>query len=105
MTDEARELLLYIENDGDLYRQQFTPILKNLTAKKARGIYEHDKAVKLFLYLVESGAKKYAKEFGGTWNLMFSIPARKSVAESLTESFEVEYRNGAFKSFVPKKYQ
>lgn len=39
---EARELKLYIDNDGDLYRRQTTSILKNLTTKKVRSQYKHD---------------------------------------------------------------
>ena len=44
---EARELVLFCENDGDIYRQQGTPILKNLITKMARGVYDKKKAVKL----------------------------------------------------------
>lgn len=41
----ATELKLYIDNDGNLYRQQTTSILKNLITKQARGEYKHDLAV------------------------------------------------------------
>ena len=58
--DAARDLELTIANDGDLYRQQFQPIMKNLMKKRRAGTYRHDLAVKLFGYLVEAGAKKYA---------------------------------------------
>jgi len=60
----AEELKLYIDNDGNLYRSQPLAILKNLATKRARGEYRHDLAVKLFGHRVESGAKKYNKEFG-----------------------------------------
>ena len=65
------DLYLTIESDGTLYRQQYLPILKNLTTKKARGIYNKDLAIKLFMYLVENGAKKYVADFGGKWNDIF----------------------------------
>lgn len=68
MSTEATELQLYIENDRGLHRQQGLPILKNLATKVASGKYEHDKAVKLYMHFAESGAKKYAKEFGGGAN-------------------------------------
>jgi hypothetical protein len=107
MIDEhaATELKLYIDNDGDLYRRQTTSILKNLATKKVRSQYKHDLAVKLFGYLVEAGAKKYAKEFGGTWNKMFDVPTRKHVAEELTRDFEVEFELGNYDKLLPKKYQ
>jgi hypothetical protein len=109
MTDHAAtELEQYIENDADLHRQQHTSILKNLATKKARGQYKHDLAVKLFGYLVESGAKKYAKAFGSPnqpWHKMFDVPTRKRVAEELTKSFEAEYKLGNYDNLLPKKYQ
>jgi hypothetical protein len=105
-TSAARELQLYIESDSGLYRQQYQPILKNLATKKARGIYVHTKAVKLFGYLVESGAKKYVKEYGGqSWHDMFNVPTRKIVAENLTDSFETGYDYGNYDNMLPKKYQ
>lgn len=104
----AHELKLFIKNDADLYRQQHTPINKNLATKKARGQYKHDLAVKLFGYLVEAGAKKYAKAFGSPgqpWHKMFDVPTRKAVAEDLTKTFETEYALHNFDDLLPKKYQ
>ena len=60
----AQELKLFTENDRDIYRSQTTSILKNLATKKASGKYDHDRAADLFMYLAESGAKKYTKEMG-----------------------------------------
>lgn len=105
---EARELTLYIENDANLHRQQHAPILKNLATKKVRSQYKHDLAVKAFGYLVESGAKKYAKEFGSSnqpWHKMFDTATRKLVAEDLTRDFEGEFELGNYDNLLPKKYQ
>ena len=108
-TQEAvvAELELYINNESSLY-SQMTAIHKNLITKKARGEYKHALAVKLFGYLVESGAKKYAKEFGSPghpWHKMFDVPTRKRVAEELTNTFEVEAKLGNYDRMLPKKYQ
>jgi len=107
MTDDARELKLYIVNDAALHRSQHEPIRKNLATKKARGEYKHDLAVKRFGYLVEAGAKKYAKEFsvGTDWHKMFDVPTRRAVAEELTKSFEAEHALGNYDYLLPKKYQ
>jgi len=105
---EARELKLYIDNDADLHRSQHVSILKNLATKKARGAYEHPLAVKLFGYLVEAGAKKYAKEFGSpgqVWHQLFPASTRKAVAEELTTDFEDEHALGNYDHLLPKKYQ
>jgi hypothetical protein len=106
-SDEARELALYISSDADLYRQQHLPGIKNLMRKRAAGKYDHNKAVKLFMYLTESGAKKYAKEYAnaGEWHQMFPPAVRREAAESLVEDFEAEAETGNYDNFIPKKYQ
>lgn len=105
MSDDAVELVLYIENDGDLYRQQYQPILKNLANKRANGIYQIPAAQKLMGYLVESGAKKYAKEFGSPgqpWHKMFSVAVRKEAAADLEKKFRAEDDLGAYKHLLTK---
>lgn len=106
-TGDARELEVYIENDSDLYRRQFQPIQKNLITKMARGVYHHAGAVKLFGYLMESGAKKYVKEFGSpgdVWHQMFNTATRKHAAERFADYFEVEAKLGNYDNYLPKKY-
>ena len=91
---ETSELKIYIDNEQSLDKQKME-IYKNLSRKQKKGIYEHDLAVKLFMYLVENGAKKYAKESGDdvVWHEMFSKADRKQVAEELTKDFEDAYKN------------
>ena len=109
MDDQAAtELKLYIDNDAALRRQQHVPIWKNLATKKVRSQYKHDLAAKLFGYLVEAGAKKYAQEFGSpgqSWHQMFPVPTRKAAAEALTRDFESEFELGNYDHLLPKKYQ
>lgn len=103
----ARELFLYTQNDGALYRSRRKPIERNLTDKKAQGKYDSEKAVKLYAYLTEDGAKKYAKEFGAAkdWNIMFPKPVRLQAARMFRDDFEAEHALGNFAHHVPKKYQ
>ena len=105
---EARELELYIDNDAALHQGQRQSILKNLATKKITSKYRHDLAVKLFGYLVEAGAKKYAKEFstpGFPWHKMFDVTTRKAVANAFTRDFETEFEQGSYDHLLPKKYQ
>jgi len=85
---EARELQLTAENDADLYRQRLVPIYKNLSRKKAKGIYDHKKAVKLMRYAVDEENSKYKKQYG----VSFNPATRDKVAESMTRQFEAEHR-------------
>jgi hypothetical protein len=104
----VQELKLFTENDGDIYRQMTTSILKNLATKKASGKYSHDKAVDAFMYLAEAGAKKYAQEMGSpgqAWHTMFPIEARRVAAAEWRDEFESEYENGTYDNYLPKKYQ
>jgi hypothetical protein len=89
----ARELALSIENDGELYRSQAQPIMLNLARKMKRGIYNPELAIKLWMYLVEAGAKKYAKDFGSrgdNWFDMFNKATREEAARQLAEGYEEE---------------
>jgi predicted nucleic acid-binding Zn-ribbon protein len=108
-SDEAYELYLYLENDADLYRQQYTPILKNLINKAHRGVYDHDKSVKLWMYLVDAAAKKYQQEFGSLgdkWHETFSKADRLLIAKFLADAFVVSFNGNEFtEDMVAKKYQ
>jgi hypothetical protein len=107
-SDEVRELKLYIDNDSQLYRSQTTSILKNLMTKRGQGQYDPSKAVKLWMYLVDAGAKKYAKEHGSPgdkWNEMFTKADREAVAKEMNDDFEAEAKLGNYDDLLPKKYQ
>jgi len=86
-SDAMSELELYIENDGDLYRQTFMPIINNIKRKIKSGKYNHLLAPKLWMYFVENGAKKYGKEFGGTWNEIFTKKDRMILAQKLADYY------------------
>jgi len=86
----ARELKLYIEQDRDLYRQQIVPIIKNVQRKMKSGKYDHAQAPKLWLYLVDNGAKKYVKEFGGDVKRDWPKDLRMSIANEFANEYKAE---------------
>ena len=86
----VQELKLYIENDRDLYRQQTVSIIKNIQKKMKSGKYEHLQAPKLWMYLVDNGAKKYVKEFGGDVKNQFPKDVRHSVAVEFANEYRAE---------------
>lgn len=119
--DEAAmtELELYIDNDGDLYRQRTQPIEKNLYLKITKGTYSKQLAPKLWGHLVEAGAKKYAREFsapqrrGGfvtssEWTRMFPKAERDALAAEYARRFERAVENGEYRHLektLPKKFR
>ena len=89
--DDVRELVLFIENDAGLYRQQYMPIVENLRKKKAKGKYDHELAVKLVCYLTDAGAKKYGREIAGDRTFTFNVPTRTAAAREILDGIEAEY--------------
>ena len=63
-SDATNELDTFIMNNERLYRQRFMPIISNIKRKLAKGIYDHEKAQKLWMYLIDDAAKEYVKEYG-----------------------------------------
>ena len=94
--NEANELKLWIENDADLYRQRLVPIVKNIQKKMKSGKYDHKKAPKLWKYLVDDGAKKYAKEFPG---FKFDKKIKDHVAQEFADEYRVEIEAQGGKMF------
>lgn len=72
-----RELELFADNDGDLYRQKFIPIIDNLKRKIKSGKYDPALAPKLWRYYFDEAARKYKKEFGH----QFSVATRQALAD------------------------
>ena len=93
--EAARELHLVTENNSELYTGMFVPMVRNLIRKKKKGTYDSEKAIKLFEYLAEAGAKKYRKEFGGDVDT-FTPATRKLVATQFRDDFEDEYELGNY---------
>jgi len=91
----ARELELYIDNDYQLYRQK-TEIRKNQLRKVKSGKYNPALAPKLWMYLVDAGAKKYNKAFGSPgvpWHKVFPKETRMHVAQEYAKEFDSELRS------------
>lgn len=104
ISTDAQELALYIENSGELYERAMKPTQRNLAAKKARGVYDHELAIVAFTHVAKLGAKLYERENGdGTWH--FSPKQIKEAAKELADGFEAEWKGGAYRELLPQKYQ
>ena len=98
MSDEARELELFAENDAQLYRQSGVPIMKNLSKKFKKGTYDPELGVKLWKYHADSAAKAYSQEHssGDDWKTMFNPAVRMEMARSMEASWRSEMEAGNF---------
>lgn len=95
-SQEVFELKAFIDNDADLYRQQYTPQVNNLKKKIGKGVYDPSKAEVLFKYLADNGAKKYTKDYGSGMTNTFTPDDRRAVAKGLREDFEDEMISDGF---------
>ena len=87
-SDAMNELKLFINNDEDLYRKKFMPIIANIKRKIKRGVYNHEMAPKLWMYLVDEAARKYVKEFGSPDQDvadMFPKELRQQIAKDMAD--------------------
>ena len=96
LSEEMKELKLYIDNDSSLYRQRYMPILKNLSKKKKKGKYRKTLAQKAFMYLINDGAKRYVRSYGGNHLDVFPKRQRKQLAKEYVEEFEQIYDDQEF---------
>ena len=84
----VNELDSYIMNNEDLYRRRFMPIISNIKRKLKKNVYDHEKAQKLWMYLIDDAAKEYVKEFGSTQDdvaTMFPKETRQQVAKIISD--------------------
>lgn len=91
---QVRELTLYTENDHDLYKRMYIPIVKNQIRKIKKGNYDSEKSIKAFKNLADESAKKYYKDFGGSG--YFSVADREKTAKDLRDTFLDDYKTGNF---------
>lgn len=87
-SDAVNELDSYIMNSEELYRRRFMPIISNIKRKIKKNVYDHEKAQKLWMYLVDDAAKEYVKEFGSTQDdvaTMFPKETRLQVARVISD--------------------
>ena len=96
LSDEMRELKAYIDNDYSLYRQRYMPILKNLSKKKKQGKYRKGLASKAFMYMINDGAKRYVKSYGGNVRDDFPKRQRQTLAKDYVDEFEETFKNQEF---------
>lgn len=96
------ELTLYIENSYDLVgrdNSQGQSIQKNLARKVVKGTYDHGQAWRLWMYLVDAGARAYDREFsaprGSSGSVAWISKAdREKVAHGFANAWQAQVKSG-----------
>lgn len=98
----AREIFLFGQSDGDLYRQRTTAIIDNLAKKYVKGTYDKTLARKLWRYWADDAAKRYAAEFlNQKTGFPVNVPTRELIAAMAEENY-FEHVESESPKFAPK---
>jgi len=98
-SDAVNELDLFIMNDEDLYRRRFMPIITNIRRKMKRDVYDHEKVIKLWMYLVDDAARKYVQQdpkSGMDVKDMFPKETRLKVAQVIADREKENIEQGEY---------
>ena len=82
---EANELYILAQNDYELHTQRELPIIKNLDRKVARGVFDYEKSVTLWGYLIAEVNRKYKTNVG---------PAGRDIAARLFAFAYIQRESG-----------
>lgn len=82
---QAIDVELYGENNQQLYRSRWIPMLKNLKKKRDKGTFDVEKAAVMLKYWVEDADKRYQKEIleRQTSGFLLSVNDRKLLSKKL----------------------
>lgn len=83
--DAADELILFANNDSQLYHSRIKPIMLNLARKMKKGVYAPELAAKGWQYLFDDAAKKYQKEFGDSFDAATRRHAAKEFEKDMRD--------------------
>ena len=98
-SDAVNELDSYIMNNEELYRRRFMPIIENIKRKMKRGIYDHEKVIKMWMYLVDDASRQYVQEFGSPdqdVKDMFPKETRLKVAQVIADREKENIEQGEY---------
>jgi hypothetical protein len=95
---KIKELLLFIDNDPDIYKKRLKGVIDNLKSYVDDGSYDSEKAIISFKDIVDDGSKKYFDDLDGSifgkrfnsWEEMFPEDLRSKTAEMFEKRFKQE---------------
>jgi len=94
LSDDLQDLKAFIDDNAQMRKAIKLPIIKQLYGMVDKGKFTLSHALKPFLYFVEQGAIRYAKQNRGQWNIMFPKKERAKLALKYAQDFEKESVHG-----------
>jgi hypothetical protein len=86
---ESRELELYARNNYKTY-MHFKSVVENLNKKIIKDVYDYEKSITAFYYVINTANKSYIHDFGYS----FDVQARYTVAVLYAKQFKHDTFNG-----------
>ena len=86
----VEEMVLVIENNGDLYRNSIKYIIANLQKKYAKGKFDIELAPKAFESVVVEACKQYHAQYGSPnekYYTVFNPATREAIAKDLVKGY------------------
>ena len=93
---EVDELRLFADNNPRLYTSSAVPIMKNLSKKFKKGVYDNELAKKLWKYHADRAAKAYGEENGVDGLRTFTPADRREAAAEWADEWQAEMDAGNF---------
>ena len=96
MSDEARELAIFAENNEPWYRCRFTAIARNMTRKHRKGTLKPEQMIETMQTALTDVAKAYAAEGCSSpseWRI-FTPAIRRETARYLLDTITAELAIG-----------
>ena len=100
--ETAHELALYAVNDGQLYESDAFKICRQMAKRQFKGTYDPILAMRSWVHLATSAAKKYNTELCGSasaWFDVFTVPDRADAACIIADHYtdQIEYELNTLK--------
>ncbi len=91
------ELVIYAENDANLYHRVLSPIHDNLLKHVQRGVYDRSLSLRSWRRYADRAAQEYCRVFCApdqVWYRVFPPCDRKEAADYFADCFEAEMTVG-----------
>lgn len=101
---EAEELVIFATTSSEPIYKKLRQAAYALGKRLYQGTYVEEKALVLMKHIADAAAKQYAREYGGSWNSMFSPKVRAAAAARLLHEWVLPHIDVDIKRDLEAKY-
>lgn len=97
--EKAHHLVMSADSESHLYHTSKAPVMKNLEKKHKKGVYDHEKAKKLWKYHADRAAQHVHRQHGDSsqhWSKAYSPGVRRKAASIWADHHHTEMKLGNY---------